>query len=481
MRWRDELLPTPMRRVAVVAPESRFRRVLVELADAGTFEPDPPRAPGPIAALAARARAGGADVGAQLSLDPVDPERLASAGNLELLLGEASLEEHSSASESAGRCRVLPGWMRDLQVEDLRERIAPLGGAVAELPGRRGLVPPTAHAERTAGTTLRPLVSTYATVPYRDIDPTLFAALAYVVMFGMMFGDVAHGLAIVVVGVAARRAQGGRLRAVHGVAPFLIGAGAAAVGFGFLYGEAFGPTGLVPTLWFRPLDEPERLLIVGLVFGGVLMTVTFLMAIVNRWRENGPSVALYDASGVGGALLLVGAAGLVLGVAQSVGWAMWAGIGMTAIGATLVFVGLIVHAGPGASGLAEAAVEMFDTVLRLGSNVVSFTRLAAFGLTHAVITTVVWDGTVGLWDGAALLDRAAAIALFAAGNAAGFALGALVGAVQALRLEYYELFSRLFTSSGRPFDPWHVPARREPTPPTATRVTPRPTSRLESS
>jgi len=126
----------------------------------------------------------------------------------------------------------------------------------------------------------------------------------------------------------------------------------------------------------------------------------------------------------------------------------------------MTFVGLLAKAGSGAAGFAEAIVEMFDTVLRLGSNVVSFTRLAAFGLTHAVITEVVWDGTVGLWERSTFLAYVASIALFAVGNVAAFALGALVAAVQALRLEYYELFSRLFVSQGRPFAPWHVPAQR---------------------
>ena len=32
-----------------------------------------------------------------------------------------------------------------------------------------------------------------------------------------------------------------------------------------------------------------------------------------------------------------------------------------------------------------------------------------------------------------------------------------MAAIQALRLEYYELFSRVFDSEGEPFRPWHVP------------------------
>jgi V/A-type H+-transporting ATPase subunit I len=105
-------------------------------------------------------------------------------------------------------------------------------------------------------------------------------------------------------------------------------------------------------------------------------------------------------------------------------------------------------------------VELFDLVVRLGTNVVSFARLAAFGLTHAALGAIVWSGTTALWHrgGAAL---AAAVLLFVVGNALAFALEALVAGVQALRLEYYELFSRLFRSQGRPFRPWRLPETEE--------------------
>ena len=100
----------------------------------------------------------------------------------------------------------------------------------------------------------------------------------------------------------------------------------------------------------------------------------------------------------------------------------------------------------------EFDVELVDTVIRLGSNVVSFARLAVFGLMHATLMMVVWNGTTALW---ALGWRAlAAILVFVLGNALAFALEALVAGIQALRLEYYELFSRIFQSEGRPFHPW---------------------------
>jgi V/A-type H+-transporting ATPase subunit I len=440
MPWRDQLVPVPMARVAVVAPDSRLRSVLLETADAGVFQPDP----------------------ADGDMSTPQPTPSTEAGRDDPR--DAELARVAGTAQHTERCAVLAGWVPRADLEPLRARLTPHGGAVAEVEPRRGLMAPTAHADHRTTRALRPLVSTYATVPYRDIDPTWFAAVAYMVMFGMMFGDVGHGAAIVALGLASLRFDRPPLDRLRAAAPFLLGAGVASVGFGFLYGEAFGPTGIVPTLWLRPLDEPETLLLAGLVGGSCLLAMTFVLSTVNRWREGGPPLALYAASGIGGSLLFAGTAAFIGGLVASSSWLWQIGAAMAGGGAMLTFAGLVVHSGSGPSAIAQAVVEMFDTILRLGSNVVSFTRLAAFGLTHAVITGVVWDGTVDLWDRASALTVIAAGALFVVGNLAAFLLGALVGAIQALRLEYYEMFSRLFIAEGRPFDPWHLPADRSDTP-----------------
>lgn len=125
-------------------------------------------------------------------------------------------------------------------------------------------------------------------------------------------------------------------------------------------------------------------------------------------------------------------------------------------GAVLAFVGLRASSGGGPAGTVQAAVELFDLAVRLGANVASFARLAAFGLTHAVLGWIVWDATGALWRRGGLL-LAAAVATFLIGNALSFGLEALVAGVQALRLAYYELFSRVFRLEGRPFRPWRIP------------------------
>jgi len=129
-------------------------------------------------------------------------------------------------------------------------------------------------------------------------------------------------------------------------------------------------------------------------------------------------------------------------------------------GLALALIGFLAEAGGGAAGGFQASVELFDLVVRLGSNVVSFTRLAAFGLTHAALGLLVWESTQALWRHGGLLAMAG-VAVFAVGTAVAFSLEALVAAIQALRLEYYELFSRVFVMQGRPFRPWHLPTVTE--------------------
>ena len=95
------------------------------------------------------------------------------------------------------------------------------------------------------------------------------------------------------------------------------------------------------------------------------------------------------------------------------------------------------------------------TIVRTAENALSFARLAAFGLAHATIGGIVWAATTALWtSGGAGLPAAALV--FIVGNVLAFALEALVAGLQALRLEYYELFSRIFTGEGRVFAPWRV-------------------------
>ncbi|MFC4907078.1 V-type ATPase 116kDa subunit family protein [Actinomadura gamaensis] len=476
MRWSDRLVPVRMTRVAVVAPAVRLRDVLAETAASGLVEPDEPDepdagpgeppAPGAAAALL-RALGGSGGAVPALGAGAEEPEELARRGRLDLLAGEAQLEGRASAAFRRGDVAAVVGWVPEPDRPALAARLARVGGGAVPLPSPRGLEPPTLLPRPTGAdgrtgmrASLAPLVETYGTVPYRDLDPTVPAAVAYVLMFGAMFGDAGHGLMLVAAGALLLAGRPRRAAGLRRAWPFLIGAGAAATLFGFLYGEFFGPTGVVPRLWLDPVDEPVPLLLAATGAGAVLLAGAYAVGVADRLREGGWPLVLYQPSGLAGAAAFLGLGALAAGIYLGIAVPAVLGAVAALAGLGLAFAGFRASSGGGGTGWAQAAVELFDLVTRLGANLLSFARLAAFGLTHAALAAVVWSGTVALWTRGGLGPVAAA-ALFAAGTALTFSLEALVAGVQALRLEYYELFSRIFLTQGRPFRPWHIPLARQ--------------------
>ncbi len=413
MKWRESLLPARMDRVALVVLEHKRGSMLAQLAHLGLVELDLPYEPGD---------------------------------------GVEELEKAAAAAVESGPTAALVGWMPQREIPALTLALAPLGAAVVPLPRPGWGTPPTMLGGSSRGGMSRTLVDTYGTVPYADLDPSRLAGMAYVLMFGMMFGDVGHGLVLLACGLVLRSGRVRRLASLQRAWLFVSGAGLAAMVFGALYGEAFGPTGLVPVLWLEPLANPVPLLVAGLGVGAFLLAVAYAGGIINRVREGGWGFAIYARSGVAGSLLFLAVGLLVWGLAAGIEVLTAAAI-ILAFGALIfIFVGLYIEAGGGGTAIVQAFIELMDTVIRLGSNIVSFARLAAFGLTHAALLMVVWNGTTALWGPG--WRAGAAVLLFLVGNIVTFALEALVAGIQALRLEYYELFSRVFQTEGRRFKPW---------------------------
>jgi len=459
MLLREAIQPIRMLRIALVAPADRLRLALVRVAAAGVVEfddTDDLEAPGGEAAQRLH-HVAEQDVTPTLAVEQPDLAELERAGRADLLAGEAQLTDHAAAAVHRGSVAAIAGWCPAPRLAALTDALSPDGIAVVPMPVPRGAEPPTLLAEESPlRRSFAPLVRTYGTVPYPDVDPTVGAGIAYVVMFGMMFGDAGHGVLLLVLAALLWARRPRRLWRVHRLWPFVAGAGLAATAFGALYGEFFGPTEVLPVLWLHPLDEPLPLLAVAIAFGAALLAIAYAVGTVNRWREGGIRLALYAPSGIAGTAVFLGlglaAGGGVLGS----GVTTLAGLVVAVAGVVLATFGMYAGSGGGATGAVQTGVGVVDLLLRLGSNLVSFARLAAFGMTHAALGWVIWQGTVGVADRGVLGALTAAV-IFLAGNAVAFSLEALVAGVQALRLEFYELFSRVFVTEGRPFRPWHVP------------------------
>ncbi len=89
--------------------------------------------------------------------------------------------------------------------------------------------------------------------------------------------------------------------------------------------------------------------------------------------------------------------------------------------------------------------EVFEYVLSYLTNTISFIRIGAYVLVHAGMMMVIFKlaGSGGILGAIVIII----------GNIFVIALEGLLSGVQSLRLEFYEMFSRFYDGSGRPYTP----------------------------
>ena len=95
-------------------------------------------------------------------------------------------------------------------------------------------------------------------------------------------------------------------------------------------------------------------------------------------------------------------------------------------------------------------VEVIEVLSGYLSNTVSFIRVGAFALSHAVLDYMIMILT-NLCGGAASVGG---IVVLIAGNAIVLVLEGMIVAIQVIRLQYYEFFSKFFHETGQEFKPF---------------------------
>ena len=93
-------------------------------------------------------------------------------------------------------------------------------------------------------------------------------------------------------------------------------------------------------------------------------------------------------------------------------------------------------------------VELIEVISNYMSNTVSFLRVGAFALAHAVLGYII-NTMTQMCGGAAGLG----ILVLIAGNAVVVVLEGMIVAIQVIRLQYYEFFSKFFNETGTEFVP----------------------------
>lgn len=338
----------------------------------------------------------------------------------------------------------LAGWIPRRLIETLRELLEArfhgryLLNVDAPEPHEAAKVPSLVHYPGWLQPFV-PLVKSYGVPRYGEFDPTLPFAFTYLLLFGAMFGDIGHGGVILILSAALYK----RLGKIAWVG---ISAGAVSMLFGLLYGSIFGYEDIIEAVWLSPLHHPNQMLILAVSFGVGFIVLTLLVNTRNRLIAGRTTEALFDSTGLAGLMFYLGAVGGVASMAGAADLATPSWI-VAIVGITIVagFKWAETRAGVGERVLVTS-IETLETGINLFANTLSFMRVAAFSLNHVALALAIFTlangmGTAGHWLTIVL------------GNVVIIVLEGGIVAIQALRLMYYEGFSRFFSGDGTEFVP----------------------------
>ena len=346
------------------------------------------------------------------------------------------------------------------------------------------------------------LVFSYGAPLYGTIDPTPMVAFFFTILFGIMFGDLGQGLVLFTFGFLTSKRGPAFLKKLRRFSGPLMAVGIASMIMGCLNGEFFtnakilnGPTrALTGFLTGNPVDRilvimplPEKGGSVNQLFYffgftvslGVLLNLLGLAVnTMNLFLQKKFEKAIFDKTGLAGITLFCYALSIALRFIIASHWPEtfsfnfhWYDIAALTVPALGIFMGpaiwrLISGERPVFSKgfvvfFTEGFVEILETISTTISNTVSFLRVGAFALSHAVLAYVVF------WFSEEVVVVAAGPALrlliIVFGNLIIIFLKGLIVAIQVVRLQYYEFFSKFFIETGVVFSPFRFRKERSET------------------
>lgn len=307
------------------------------------------------------------------------------------------------------------------------------------------------------------LVKTYGTPSYSELDPTWFVAVTYMILFGMMFGDLGQGFLLFLGGLLVAK----RFSPVGG--GILSRIGLSSMAFGFIYDSLFGIEHIIShwtaamlgpetseRLHFHSMENITSILLISVAMGVALLVVSYGLSIFNRLKIGDIKEAVFGRNGVAGLLLYIVLLGVIYGTVEGTmflptGASVFLIFFLTGImiireplDALLKNHRPLIHESIGMFTV-EAFFETFEVYLGYLSNTLSFVRVGAFALNH-----------IGLFMAfhiiAKMLNNPIGdISMFLIGNIIVIALEGMIVMIQGMRLLYYEIFSKYYTGDGMDF------------------------------
>jgi vacuolar-type H+-ATPase subunit I/STV1 len=299
-----------------------------------------------------------------------------------------------------------------------------------------------------------------------EINPVFIMAVTFPLLFGIMFADVGQGVILLVAGLVLsyfrRKVDieevGDIPRYLLVGSGLIVLCGISSTFFGFLFGEFFGPSGIIHPIslgqvgpfqigGFDPMLEPVSMLRLGIFVGVCLLSFSLILRIFNNVRKSQFKQTLISISWL---WLLIG--GFIL-------WIYWGGISNLTkwFGEGIfMFIGLVIlpviimtittAVAENVMGGIQFSIEILIESL---DHTISFGRLAALSLTHSALNYMFLI-LGGVEHSNFTLQ---AIPIVIVGSILALTIEGLIIFVHTLRLHWVEWLPGFYSGKGIPFKP----------------------------
>jgi len=384
---------------------------------------------------------------------------------------------------------VVVGWVPSADLELLTQRLKQASPEILieAIPTERSGHHTNVPVALTTNKWLRPiqmLVTQYGRPSYGELDPTWLMAITFPLLFGAMFGDLGQGLVLLVLGLLIDR--GVILKAMSSLGLLIAYCGASAAIFGYLYGSIFGFEGhLIEEYlgfhfeppWLSPIHEILPVLSLAIDAGIVILLLSFLLGMFNNIRARDWPHLVFGHTGIVffifylAFLALLGSFLGTTAIAPRVAVAIaslplpWTLIAIV-FGLLVMFSGALRNwmeghrpiEGSGVGGflmfLVQSFMDLFESLISLLSNTLSFVRVGAFAVAHGGLSLAIFslageEPDLGFWITILI------------GNLFIIGFEGLIVGIQTMRLHYYEILGKFFHGGGMRFEPLTLTPRKE--------------------
>ncbi|HOE27502.1 MAG TPA: V-type ATPase 116kDa subunit family protein [bacterium] len=412
-------------------------------------------------------------------IEALDGEIAAARGRCRGPLAELSariactrlLASARSRFRRTGSASLISGWVPDARVPALKAAIESATGGryylnirpPAEVPGvAEGRVKvPVLFKNPFFARPFELLTATYGIPAYGTIDPTIFVAVTFLLMFGVMFGDIGQGLVLALIG--ALLVRGRRAPQVKKSGALLFACGLSSTAFGFLYGSFFGVESWFRPLWVRPMSDVFLFLKAAIFLGIAVVTLGLLLNIADALRTRDWVRGIFDKAGLLAGVIYWGGAGLAINALMLNDSSVSPRIILWVVGTPVLLLFLkapfsrlagksprLFPDGP-LTYLLEMVIEVVEIFVGFLSNTLSFIRVGAFALAHGMLFMAVFSLSDVIARTPGGTYSSALIILL--GNLLIFCLEGMIVTIQAVRLEYNEFFGKFFAGDGAAYEP----------------------------